>query len=173
VGRTCRGPVLLTLGLGAGLLAVGVAASERTGTHSTAVRIRDAETARAVNEALREASGALGRPECREVLSDFRDATGRPLAATLASIGAGAQEFLSALLFYDGSGHPACVKKGALAFTQPSSRVVFICGPAFLKAHPLHAKATVIHEMLHALGLAYEAPGRNGTNEAVLRRCRE
>ena len=128
--------------------------------------------AAAVDRALHEAFDSLGRPECREVFSDFRAASGRPLSSALGATGLEAGEFLSGLFFYDGSGYPGCTKRRALAFTRPGSRVVFICGQAFLKADPQEAKAVLIHEMLHALGLVNEAPGSNGPTQTVLHRCR-
>jgi hypothetical protein len=154
------------------LLPAEVEASERRETHSAAVRLQDAAVARAVDRAFREAFASLGRPDCREVFSDFRAASGRPLASALAATGLDAREFLSSLFFYDGSGYPGCAKRGAFAFTRPGSRVVFVCGQAFLKADPLEARAVLIHEMLHALGLVNEAPGSNGITRTVLRRCR-
>lgn len=174
MGHHWLGTVVCVLGLATGLGAGRSEAGDgpRSALNS-AVRIRDAATARSVEQALEAAHERLARPACQQVLSDFRDASGRSLDEAVAASAGSAQAFLARLLFYEGSGYPTCVKRGALAFTQPSSRVIFICGNSFVRAHPLQAQATLIHEMLHAAGLDHEASGRNGTNWTVLRRCGE
>jgi hypothetical protein len=175
VGYRWLGTLVCAVGLVAALVGAGrsEAGDGAPGTLHSAVRIRDKATARAVEHALAAARERLAQPACQRVLSDFRDPSGRSLDDVVVGVGGSAQAFRAQLLFYEGSGYPTCVKRGALAFTQPSSRVIFVCGNSFVRAHPLQAQATLIHEMLHAAGLDHEASGRNGTNWAVLRRCSE
>lgn len=142
--------------------------STGAGLPASAVRIPEANTAQAVHAALRGAAARLTRPGCQRILGDFRDRRGRSLGTGAGDSAAG---FLSQLLFYDGSGTLACGRRRGrvLAFTRPSSRVIYICGQAFTSAHPYEAEATLIHEMLHAAGLDHEAGGV--ITETVVRRC--
>jgi hypothetical protein len=48
-----------------------------------------------------------------------------------------------------------------LAYTARGSRVVFVCGPRFLKHRakdPSYTEFIVIHELLHTLGLGENPP---------------
>ena len=65
-------------------------------------------------------------------------------------------------------------QQGNLAVTEPGSRVVFICPTAFVEAvsgKPEQAEATLIHEMLHSLGLGENPPRSRDITERVLFRC--
>ena len=77
-------------------------------------------------------------------------------------------------MFAQDQGSKACRTKGTVAVTEPGSRVVFICARSFLEmalSAPERAEATVIHEMLHSLGLGENPPSSNEITERVLSRC--
>ena len=138
------------------------------------VRIRHRQTAVAVASALGGAWRRLGQERCRELLSDFDDATGQPLQQILDGLGQTSQEYLGSILFYDGSKRPACAREGVAATTSPHGRVVFICPNTFRalqKSNRLGAEVIIIHEMLHSLGLGEDPPSSWQISHAVYRQC--
>lgn len=165
----------LTARLGVG---VGLLASLVLGTPAAAqdnVRVGDPFAARAVRQALAGASRRLARPECREVLLDFKDAAGRALQASLAERRASPEAYIHEILFYDGSRHPRCTQPGVVAFTTPGGHVVFVCA-AEVRSHArrgntLLLEAILIHEMLHSLGLEENPPSTREITSKVLSRC--
>jgi hypothetical protein len=127
-----------------------------------------------VRRALAGADRLLAEPACREVLTDFRDASARTLKEALDGSGVGARTYLRLIVFTDGRGLKACGSKGTLAATAPGSRVVFICPRAFVEAasgDPEEAEATLIHEMLHSLGLGENPPRSRDITARVRARC--
>ena len=57
---------------------------------------------------------------------------------------------------------------------SPGSRVVQVCGRRFeavARRHPRLAEASVIHEMLHSLGLGENPPDPRAITERVLDLC--
>ncbi len=85
-----------------------------------------------------------------------------------------ARTYLRLIIFADGRGMGACSNKGTLAVMETGSRVVFICPLAFVEAvrgAPEHAEATLIHEMLHSLGLGENPPGSREITARVMARC--
>ena len=133
------------------------------------------EVAHAVRRALAGADRLLAEPACQEVLTDFHDASARPLKEVLDGNDVSARGYLRWILFTDGRGLKACSSKSTLAVTEPGSRVVFICPTAFAEAvssNPEDAEATLIHEMLHSLGLGENPPRSREITERVRVRCR-
>ena len=132
------------------------------------------EAARAVERALDGADRRLGDAACLEVLSDFADASARPLKEALGANDVSARSYLRWIVFAQDQGSKACRTKGTVAVTEPGSRVVFICARSFLEmalSAPERAEATVIHEMLHSLGLCENPPSSAEITERVLSRC--
>jgi hypothetical protein len=138
------------------------------------VRVPFNEVAQAVNRALAGADRLLAEPACQEVLTDFHDASARTLKEVLEANDVSARGYLRWIVFSDGRGLKACNSRATLAVTAPGSRVVFICPTAFVEAahgNPEHAEATLIHEMLHTLGLGENPPRSKEITERVLSRC--
>jgi hypothetical protein len=139
------------------------------------VRIRHRQTELAVMWALRGASQRLGEARCQGVLSDFSDASGRPLRQVLEGLGQTAPDYLGSMLFYDGAKQLRCARDGVVAGTSPGSRVIFICPDAFRALHRADkaaAEVIIIHELLHSLGLGEDPPSSWRITQAVYRRCR-
>lgn len=129
-----------------------------------------------VEQAIDSASRRLGTSECQRVLSDFRDGSGTPLEIKLTAIGVTPAEYLAHWIwFVDGSDQTQCVKYHTNAFTQPRSRVVFICGQRIVNAVSSTASSerdvVIIHEMLHTLGLGENPPSSAEITKQVMARC--
>jgi hypothetical protein len=125
----------------------------------------------AVSRAFDGARQRLARPECARIFSDFNDPAGRALQETLDARGLSGPEYLALIRFADGVGQDHCRQGRALALTTPGSRVVYVCGTAFVRAQvqaPERVEATIIHETLHTLGLRENPP----TSEAITARVR-
>jgi hypothetical protein len=76
-------------------------------------------------------------------------------------------------VFFDGSTEPRC-HAGALAFTTPGARVVYVCGLRFWRQwteRPHYTEAAVIHEALHTLGLGEDPPSSEQITQEVLAYC--
>lgn len=169
----CRG---LRWAVALGLVSVSApAAAERApAIPFTHVRTGDANTDDAIRRALRRAANRLSRPACQAVLVDFVDDSGRTLQNRLETSGRSIQEHLALLLFYDGSAGRRCASDGVLAFTEPGSRVVFVCGRQFRSQERRDALGTdvlVIHETLHTLGLPENPPTPREISRQVESRC--
>jgi len=120
------------------------------------------------------AAAKLRRPECRELLSDFRDAAGRRLAEVLEERRAGAPEYLSRLIFVDGRNVPRCAGGDVAAGAFPGSPYIAVCKETFARVQaedPGLAANTLIHEMLHALGLGEDPPTSEEITRQVAKRC--
>ncbi len=120
------------------------------------------------------AAAKLRRPECREVLSDFRDTGGRPLSEILEERRMGANEFLARLIFVDGRAAPLCASGKVAAGANPGSIFIGVCKETFARvqaADPGFATNVVIHEMLHALGLGENPPTSEEITRQVVKRC--
>src|SRR5262245_31114408 len=138
------------------------------------VRLQDNEAARALERALQGADERLAQPACREVLGDFQDTTGASLRARMDAQGVTERAYLRRIVFAEDRHLRSCHSKDTLAATNPGSRVVFICPTAFARAvssNPEHAEATLIHEMLHTLGLGENPPSSQEITARVLARC--
>jgi hypothetical protein len=150
------------------------AADDTPDTAPFRVRVPHNEVAQAVTRALAGADQLLAQPACQEVLTDFRDASARTLKEVLDGRDVSARGYLRWVVFSDGRGLRACGSKGTLAVTEPGSRVVFICPTAFVESvsgHPEEAEATLIHEMLHSLGLGENPPRSRDITERVRLHC--
>jgi len=107
------------------------------------------------------------------VFSDFEDLSGRLLSDVLAERGLTGQEQLDRLGFYDGSDLRQCGAPGAAFRTAPGYALVYVCPIGFrqLSTDPYEARATIIHEVLHTLGLGENPPAPDEITQRVLERC--
>jgi hypothetical protein len=81
--------------------------------------------------AIEGAARRLRRPECRLVFSDFKDASGNLLETNLIRLAVHPADYvLKSVWFADGSQKSQC-KARIAAFTEPGSRIVFVCGRHF------------------------------------------
>lgn len=138
------------------------------------VRAQYSEVTHALERALGAVDRRLAEPACLEVLADFKDASARTLKEALDANGVSARAYLRWIVFVQDQGSKACKRKGTLAATEPGSRVVFICPRSFVEiagSDPEQAEATLIHEMLHTLGLGENPPRSREITERVLVRC--
>ena len=138
----------------------------------TRVQIPDPAIALVIRRTLDEASRRLADPGCQAILTDFHDVDARPLAARLATLGMDIGSYLRVVLFRDGSAYEACV--GTLAYTHPSSRVVYICSRAVAwhwSSNRDHLVVMIIHEVLHTLGLGENPPSSSTIDRRVRQRC--
>ncbi len=127
-----------------------------------------------LSKALRIAESKLSSDACTEVFSDFRDAGGRTLQASLDAVGRTGGNYLQWLVFFDGYGKRRCEERSTLASTSPSSRIVFLCAPQFLekaRSDPGLAATLIIHEELHSLGLGEDPPTSKQITAKVIERC--
>ena len=175
-GRVCLGMA------GAALILQGATAAEaadrdissaRAGAAPAYIRIDHPQAVRTLRWAIDGAHEWLGDPRCQQVFSDFRDLSGKLLSDVLAERGESGQEHLGRLFFYDGSRGDLCTGRGAAAMTQPGSHVVFVCPAGFAKIarEPQMARAIVIHELLHTLGLGENPPSGHEITARVQERC--
>jgi hypothetical protein len=137
------------------------------------VLISDPATARALNQALPEAWRQLGEPRCQNLLSEFNDKDGNPLVDNLSKGAGDLQSHLARLVFVDGRDTKSCAK-GALAVTEPGSRVVRVCSSRLVwtwQQNSTHVVAALIHEALHTLGLGENPPSSAEITSRVLTRC--
>jgi len=128
----------------------------------------------AVLMALNGAQRKLRDPECRQLLTDFRDGEGRPLEANLAPFEVEPADYITMLVIRDGSGRAGsalCRNPGVAAVTVPKGRVVHVCGASFRQQSSGIRENTLIHEMLHTLGLEENPPSSMEINAQVRRRC--
>ena len=127
-----------------------------------------------VRLAIEGAMRRLESPECRGLLDELRDDGGRPLASKLEPVGLDAGEYLANLHFHDGEDLQAChIDSITVAFTQPGSRVVYVCR-RFSDSFPrnsIAADVTILHELLHSLGLGENPPSPSEISRMVRDRC--
>ena len=84
------------------------------------------------------------------------------------------QGYLRLVIFLDARRESAMRQAGVLAFTSRNSRVVYLCGRDFERAErrdPRETQVTIIHEMLHSLGLGENPPSPRAISFQVLQRC--
>ena len=115
----------------------------------------------------------LAKPACQQLLDDFRDAGGRTLRENLGAIGVAPNEYLSRMTYRDGRDltSATCRNGGAAAVTHTGDHIVFICIVPFAEQRPGIRENTLIHEMLHSLGLGENPPSSTEINGQVRRRC--
>jgi hypothetical protein len=134
------------------------------------VRMAGSHHAQATRRALEGAHARLGRLECQKLFTDFNDQSGRPLQERLDTLGLSGQEFLRYVGFYEGYGQVRCGRPQVVAFTQPGSLAVRVC-PQLARQDQHTVEMTLIHEMLHSLGLGENPPTTFEITDRVTRRC--
>ena len=137
------------------------------------VRIPDLLARRATIAALEAASAQLAGADCTKILTDFEDGNGRSLADRMSSVAVDIHVYLTMITFIDDPRHRMC-ERGALAFTAPGSRVVRICTEELKRVNarqPDYVAASIIHEILHTLGLGENPPSSSEITARVLARC--
>ena len=125
------------------------------------VRIEDAYTRDAAVRAVRGASEWLTRSKCQTLFREFEDERQLPLSAKLRELETDPAGYLRMVVFLDGARSATCNRHGVLAFTARGSRIVYVCGRDFERAWRRDAReiqATIIHELLHSLGLGENPP---------------
>jgi hypothetical protein len=124
--------------------------------------------------ALEEAARKLSDSRCQEILEDFSDSDGHPLGQNLAATGQAMPGYLGWVLFYDGGGSAPCANSAILAWTNPGSRAVHVCGEQFAalaRGRTGDAANILIHEALHTLGLGEGPPDAREITARVQSRC--
>ncbi|HYB53955.1 MAG TPA: hypothetical protein VEG84_08815 [Thermoanaerobaculia bacterium] len=131
--------------------------------------------ARSVQAAVEGAALRLSDTGCSGVLAQFADSRGRPLTEVLEGSGQTSGDYLTSLLFLDGTATRPCQNALSLAWTSPGSRGVFVCGLRFVqmaRRDPRYASIVVIHEEAHALGLGENPPSSAEITARIAGRCR-
>jgi hypothetical protein len=137
------------------------------------VRVSDPFGRRVLEEALEGAAARLTRRDCRSLFDSYRDANGRPLSDRLAALGTTPAGYLRLVVFRDGGAGETCQGEQH-AYTTVGSRVVFVCVSRFTRGwqrNPAYAEASLIHELLHALGLGENPPSSSEITDRVLGAC--
>lgn len=127
----------------------------------------------ALERAVQAAVERLETPDCRMVLSEFRDASGRTIQEKLDLLGETPRSFLARITFREGR-DSRCTNAGILAYTSIEGREVFICPRQFwqvYRTNPSYVEALLIHEIMHTLGLGENPPSSLEINERVRKRC--
>lgn len=127
----------------------------------TRIYIDDVYVRDAVVRSLDGAAAWLKAAKCQLLLSEFADQGGRSLKERLGALDLTLEAYLRMLVFEDGERRPTCERPGILAFTAANSRVIRVCGRTFARASqrdPPEGPATIIHEVLHSLGLGENPP---------------
>jgi hypothetical protein len=128
-----------------------------------------------------KAAERLREPECRKLLTEFRDREGRTLHQNLEAWSLSAHEYLRRLPFQDGSHLGLCRRASVHMAATPGIPRVLVCPGVgspnsrlgrVERASSSLAEAMVIHEMLHTLGLGENPPSTFEITERVRERCR-
>jgi hypothetical protein len=109
-----------------------------------------------------------------QLFSEFHGTDGQPLGERLRQLQTTPVDYLRLVYFQDGEQHATCQRHGILAFTEVGSRVVYVCGRDFARAwnrEPREILATLIHEMLHSLGLGENPPKPRDISDRVQKLC--
>jgi hypothetical protein len=140
---------------------------------SARIHLPDIATEWSLRQAIDGAHEWLASPSCQAVFSDFEDLSGKLLSDVLAERGLTGQEHLGRLGFYDGSHTRQCRVPGRAFMTAPGYALVFVCPREVrrLSTTPREARATIIHEVLHTLGLGENPPASHEITKRVLERC--
>jgi hypothetical protein len=175
-GRVCvvaAGVALLLHGTAATTSANRETPGQRLGSPALSILVNDGMAAWRLLQAIHGAHHWLDDPACQEVFSDFTDLSGKLLSEVLAERGLTGQEQLSRLTFHDGSVHRQCQRPGIAALTSPGQSVIYICAVAFrrISRDRTMARAVVVHELLHSLGLGENPPSSREITAGVLERC--
>lgn len=138
------------------------------------IYIDDVYVRDAARGALQDASQRLKMPKCRAVLNEFVDARGRPLTEKLAALDVDVPSYLQLLIFMNGERHRQCRRDGILAFTIPGSRIIYVCGRNFERSWRRDSpeiRGTIIHEVLHSLGLGEDPPSPRDITYRIQQLC--
>jgi len=128
----------------------------------------------AVGQALRSAAEWLKAPKCQALLTEFSDPRGRALTERLAELRISLAEYVGALIVEDGERYSRCSDENILAFTAVGSRTIYVCGPAFVRVarrDAQDARAALVHELLHTLGLGENPPSPRHITHRVKQLC--
>jgi hypothetical protein len=128
----------------------------------------------ALERAAQAAVERLETPDCRKVLADFRDASGRTIQERLDLRGETPRRFLARRITFREGRDSRCTNAGILAYTSIEGREVFICPTQFwqvYRTNPSYVEALLIHEIMHTLGLGENPPSSLEINERVMKRC--
>jgi hypothetical protein len=140
----------------------------------TNARLRHPAERMAVAHAVDGAVRRLARAECQALLDEFSDLSGRPLRAALDATALDVRAYLDRVLFYDAPA-AACEGTTLAGAAAAGNRVIFVCGRRFVRTmaeNPQHGEATIIHEMLHSLGLGENPPSSSHITSRVRDLCR-
>jgi hypothetical protein len=138
------------------------------------IHVEDACTRDAATRALEGASRWLARPKCQTLFLEFKDERNLPLRAKLRELDTDPEGYLRLVSFLDGAQSATCRRHGVLAFTTQGSRVVYLCGRDFERAWRRDVavvQATVIHELLHSLGLGENPPSPRAITYRIQQLC--
>lgn len=155
-------------------IAVHAQTSPRRQTHWSRIYIDDVYVRDAVDRTLWKAAESLQAPKCQTLLTEFSDRRGRALTERLRELNMSVAEYLDAIIVEDGETHPRCGDDGVLAFTVVGSRIIYVCGRAFARAAQRdaeEARATLVHELLHSLGLGENPPSSRYITYRVKELC--
>ena len=119
------------------------------------IQITDVRLRRSAESAVRTAAARVAVPGCGALLFEFVDQQGVPLATRLDALQMSFQDYVHTVIFVDGRARRAC--DGPTAVTMPGSRVVYLCGALIREPHS-ETWVTIVHEVLHSLGLAEHPP---------------
>jgi hypothetical protein len=136
------------------------------------IHVRHPDDSISIQAALNAAYRKLRKADCQHLLDDFQDQEGRTLRTNLESFGVGPAEYLSLIRYRDGRDlESGRCGSGPAAVTHVGDRVVYVCGAHFRALSPGLRANTLIHEMLHSLGLGENPPSSRHINGQVVRRC--
>jgi hypothetical protein len=137
------------------------------------VHVPDPVASRIIRTALSRASTLLGHEACASIATSFTDQAGRPLSQRLQELGLGFQKYLTFVLFVDDTRSTRC-STGVIAHAVPGSRVVRVCTEELKRTwqqDPSWTVATIVHEILHTLGLGENPPAPSVITNRILRQC--
>lgn len=120
------------------------------------------------------AAARLKKPECAQVLQEFRNEAGLPLSARLDELKLSPSEFVAQLTFTRAPARSTCDRPGILAYTKPGSLEIWVCRSRFLEIanrDEALVTSTLIHETLHSLGLGENPPTPAEITARVMARC--
>jgi hypothetical protein len=160
--------------VGLTLLAAATGAPGHAGLRTVRGLELDPMQEEAVERAVEGAARRLGGAGCRAILTDFTAVDGTPLRDRLVALDVGAEDYVSWIVFADGSHRQACQREDVLAVTAPGSRVVYVCGRRFLdlaRRGDGRADLVILHEALHTLGLGENPPDSLAITRRVAQRC--
>jgi hypothetical protein len=170
------------LAAAAALLTAGAGGAAETGSLARReppamdLHITQQPAAALATRAFKGAARRLESPRCRGLFAQMKARDGRPLQETLDGLGTDPAAYLGLLRFADGQDKGRCASPYVLATTRTNLRLVWICPRQFERAalaSPEVAEATLIHEVLHTLGLGENPPSSQEITARVMRECRK